>query len=142
MKIETEAVEKMAREYKAALANYNAESGAAEGLAERAVIIIEEQLDIINALLNYNRNRQWQRLLSYLKSVKSASVIAFNKLLHKGEYIPSFRNNDGMNNSLFEFMDKQISLFVIIDSLGKYTDTTALSILENRAAAVTGLLCR
>lgn len=141
MQIETDAIEKMAREYKAALAKHSTETmSSMEALVERAIIILEEQQDIINALLSYNRNRQAQRLLNYLKSLKSTSVVAFNKLLARGEYIPSFRNNDMPDRSCQRLVDLQINLFVLLDQMARAVDVTSLAVTENRVMSVMGLL--
>jgi len=139
MDLENRAIEKMAREYKTALAGSALVrgTGGAEAASERAVIIIEEQLDLIDALLSVTRgNKFLQRLLSYLKSIKSSSAILFSRLSGKGEYIPSFRQNDISGNLMIRLLELQINLFVLLDSISRLTDAQNLQLIENKALGV------
>ncbi|MFW5780307.1 MAG: hypothetical protein ACOCWI_02520 [Bacillota bacterium] len=145
MQIDTDAVEKMAREYNQALSNYNI-SDSSTNLLEKLIILSENQLDIINFLLCCPQSRYCSKILNYLKTLKTNSIINMNRLLDKGEYIASFRNPEralNYQNSYMKLVDLQIDIFVLLDKLSQVReDIENILILENRSMAVISVICR
>ena len=145
MQIDTDTVEKMAREYNQALSNYNI-SDSSTNLLERLILLAENQLDIINFLLCCPQSRYCSKILNYLKTLKTNSIININRLLDRGEYIPSFRNPErtlNYQNSYIKLVDLQIDIFILLDKLSLVReDIENLLILENRSMAVISVICR
>jgi hypothetical protein len=145
MQLDTDAVERMAREYNQALSNFNI-SDSSLNILERLINIIENQLDIINFLLCCPQSRHCSKILNYLKTLKTNSVIKINRLMDRGEYIPSFRNPErtlNFQNSFIKLVDLQIDVFVLLDRLSQFReDLTDVLILENRSMAIISSICR
>lgn len=109
---------------------------------ERAIVIEEEQLDIIASLASRTSNRQAARLLGYLKNVKSNAVIALHRLVNSGDYIPAFHCGVMQQPFVYSLLDKQISLFVLLDTIPPSEGLSQIKILENRALGIISILTK
>ncbi len=145
MQIDTDAIEKMAREYNKSLSNYNI-SNSSTSILERIILISEDQLEIINYLLCFFQTRQTSKVLNYLKTLKTSSIISMNRLLEQGDYIPPFRNSErtiGVQASYLKLVDMQIDVFILLDKLFQTTDNLQnILILENRAMSIISVIGR
>ncbi len=143
--LDIESVEKMAREYSQSLANYNI-SDSSSNLIERIIVIVENQLEIINYLVCVVQSRPSSKILNYLKTLKTTSVMALNKLANKGDYVPAFRNSErtiGYQASYARLVNMQIDIFVLLDKLAQEKNNiTDVLILENRAMGIISIIGR
>ncbi len=146
MQLDPDTVERMAREYNRSLADYNRISDSAANLIEKIILLIENQLDIIDCLLCCPQSRHCRKILNYLKNLKKASIIALNRLLNRGEYIPLYRNPDRIRdcqNAFHRLVDIQIDIFILLDRLSLIKENlTNILILETRAMALIAVICR
>ncbi|MBR1748019.1 MAG: hypothetical protein IJ735_07440 [Clostridia bacterium] len=129
-------MEKMAREYKAALAT------ATDGTTvDRIIILEEEQLDCLDDLLYRSAGRSGlNRAASYLKTLTFRTLTLLSAL--KGEtYLPSVRNRCPVQNAISRLKSLQVDIFVLLDELGMdYSTVAELLMLENRKAALIAAL--
>lgn len=145
MQLDTDTVERMAREYNQSLAGYNI-TDSSSALIERIILFSQDQLDLINFMLCYPQSRHCSKVLNYLKTLVTSSIIALNKVLDRGEYTPPFRNADrtmGYYPSFTKLVDIQIDKFVLLDKLVQIKENIInVLILENRIMAVISVICR
>lgn len=145
MPLDIDSIEKMAREYNQSLANYNI-SDSSTNILERTILISENQLEIINYLLCLIQTRSSNKILNYLKTLKTASIMTMNKLANKGDYIPAFRNTErtmGYQASYAKLVDMQIDIFVLLDKAVQIReDIIDAVILENRVMSVISIIGR
>lgn len=141
MGIDNESIEKMAAEYKNVMVNSNIDfSDTFSQFVERCISFIEDQIDIINSVFYRPQSKISTKILNYLKTIKTYSIIELNKLLMAGNYIPNFRNPDRFQTMQFSYsklIDLQLDIFVTLDKLCKYgKDLSAVLILENRSMSL------
>ncbi|MDD4315975.1 MAG: hypothetical protein PHC84_02315 [Clostridia bacterium] len=145
MQVDTGTIEKMAREYNQVLSNYDI-SDNATNIIERLIMLSEDQLDIINCMLCQPQIRYCSKILNYLKTLITSAIIALNRLLNRGEYIPPFRNprcNQSYSAAFMRLVELQLDIFVLLDKLAPLrSDITNVLILENRVMAVISVVCR
>lgn len=145
MQLDTDTVERMAREYSQSLSDFSI-SDTASNLIERIILLSENQLDIINYMLCFPQSRRCSKILNYLKTLKTASIVAMYRLLNRGDYLPPFRNPErliGYQASYAKLVDIQIDIFILLDRLTQARENiTDILILENRAMAIMGVICR
>lgn len=145
MQLDTDAVERMAREYNQSLSDYTI-SDSATNIIERIINLAEDQLDIINYMLCFPQTRHCSKILNYLKTLITSSIMAMNKLLDRGDYVPPFRNPrrlSGYQTSFDRLVDLQIDKFILLDKLSQIrTDINNILILENRIMTVISVICR
>lgn len=144
MQIDTQSMEKMAREYNQVLSNYDI-TDSSSGLLEKIIILSENQLDIINNMLYFNQSKQCKKSLNYLKNLIITAIIAIHKLLDKGDYVPSFRNPDNMTsyqNSYIKLTSLQLDNFILLDKLALVrNDIANIQMLENRVMSIISIVC-
>lgn len=145
MQIDTQSMEKMAREYNQVLSNYDISDSSA-GLLEKIIILSENQLDIINYMLCCPQSKQCKKSLNYLKTLITTAIIALHKLLDQGDYLPSFRNSDNMynyQNSYIKLTSLQLDIFILLDKLALVrNDIINIQMLENRIMSIIAIVCR
>ncbi|MGI6214082.1 MAG: hypothetical protein ACOYIQ_06015 [Christensenellales bacterium] len=152
-------MEEMAREYNKALKDVDLNrvssaladtrlNGAESDLARRirdarggnliksATEIIELQIAYIDSLLGQSTGRTRHKVISYLRSLKFASLRRLNNLLSMDAFIPSH------SEPLFGYTQPQIisalaslqvDLFQVLDTIAASTEINDILALENRA---------
>lgn len=145
MQVDPGTIEKMAREYNQVLSSYEI-SDNASNIIEKIITLSENQLDVINFMLCQPQSRHCSKILNYLKTLITSAIIALNRLLNRGEYIPPFRNPPRSPRYISAFarlVDIQLDIFVLLDKLMHLrTDLTDILILENRVMSVISVVCR
>ncbi len=110
-----EEVERMAREYKQALALSADETTTVEQL----VLLEENQLELLNDLSSLRSNLT-VRTIGYLKNLIFRSLQQLNALVGNTSYIPSVRNNAcplSAARAVINLYDQQLSIFILLDKL-------------------------
>ena len=110
-----EEVERMAREYKQALALSADETTTVEQL----ILLEENQLELLNDLSSLRSNLT-VRTIGYLKNLIFRSLQQLNALVGNTSYIPSVRNNVCLLSAARAAMnlyDQQLSIFILLDKL-------------------------
>ena len=110
-----EEVERMAREYKQALALSADETTTVEQL----VLLEENQLELLNDLSSLRSNLT-VRTIGYLKNLIFRSLQQLNALAGTTSYIPSVRNNVcplSAARAVMNLYDQQLSIFIQSDKL-------------------------
>ncbi len=110
-----EEVERMAREYKQALALSADETTTVEQL----VLLEENQLELLNDLSSLRSNLT-VRTIGYLKNLIFRSLQQLNALVGNTSYIPSVRNNVcplSAARAVMNLYDQQLSIFILLDKL-------------------------
>ncbi len=145
MQVDPGTIEKMAREYNQVLSSYEI-SDNASNIIEKIITLSENQLDIINFMLCQPQSRYCSKILNYLKTLITSAIIALNRLLNRGEYIPPFRNpprNPRYISAFARLVDIQLDIFVLLDKLTPLrNDLNDILMLENRVMSVISVVCR
>jgi hypothetical protein len=145
MQVDPGTIEKMAREYNQVLSSYEI-SDSASNIIEKIISLSEDQLDIINLMLCQQLSRYCAKILYYLKTLITSAIIALNRLLNRGEYIPPFRtppHNQRYISAYARLVETQLDIFVLLDKLTQLrNDLTDILILENRVMSVISVVCR
>ena len=131
-------IEQLAREYKHAL---EASSSDDTSVVEQIIVLEENQLDYLNALLQ-RVPPQARRTVNYLKNIVFRSLQKLNSILRNDSYVPSFRNVNIPNSSLIgAILSTQISIFVLFDKINlPFNDIAEILSLENRKLGFMTLL--
>lgn len=137
MDINPNTVEQMAREYSRSLGTSAA--GGDAGVFEQAIILEEEQLDLLNDL-NARSSNRLNRTAGYLKNLVYRSLSAISRLNGTSSYIPSVRSSPSVCQTAAaaaRLMNLQLDIFILLDRLSlPYADRAELLALENRKAAL------
>jgi len=133
-----EEVERMAREYKQALALSADETTTVEQL----VLLEENQLELLNDLSSLRSNLT-VRTVGYLKNLIFRSLQQLNALVGNTSYIPSVRNNVcplSAARAVMNLYDQQLSIFILLDKLS--SPPPSLIAYENRKMSLIVALLR
>ena len=133
-----EEVERMAREYKQALALSADETTTVEQL----VLLEENQLELLNDLSSLRSNLT-ARTVGYLKNLIFRSLQQLNALVGNTSYIPSVRNNVcplSAARAVINLYDQQLSIFILLDKLS--SPPPSLIAYENRKMSLIVALLR
>ena len=133
-----EEVERMAREYKQALALSADETTTVEQL----VLLEENQLELLNDLSSLRSNLT-VRTIGYLKNLIFRSLQQLNALVGNTSYIPSVRNNVcplSVARAVMNLYDQQLSIFILLDKLS--SPPPSLIAYENRKMSLIVALLR
>ena len=133
-----EQMEKMAKEYKQAIAL----SVDDNTTIEQMILLEENQLDMLNDLSSLRSNAT-VRTVGYLKNLIFRSLSVLNALLGNTNYIPSIRNNQcpfSASRAILSLYDQQLSILILSDKL---TDLPpAFVAYENRKLTLITALLR
>ena len=133
-----EEAERMAREYKQALALSADETTTVEQL----ILLEENQLELLNDLSSLRSNLT-VRTIGYLKNLIFRSLQQLNTLVGNTSYIPSVRNNVCLLSAaraVMNLYDQQLSIFILLDKLS--SPSPALVAYENRKMSLIVALLR
>ena len=133
-----EEVERMAREYKQALALSADETTTVEQL----VLLEENQLELLNDLSSL-RSSLTVRTIGYLKNLIFRSLQQLNALAGNTSYIPSVRNSAcplSTARAVMNLYDQQLSVFILLDKLS--SPPPSLIAYENRKMSLIVALLR
>ncbi len=133
-----EEVERMAREYKQALALSADETTTVEQL----VLLEENQLELLNDLSSLRSNLT-ARTVGYLKNLIFRSLQQLNALAGNTSYIPSVRNSAcplSTARAVMNLYDQQLSIFILLDKLSSLPPS--LIAYENRKMSLIVALLR
>ena len=131
-------MEKMAREYREALAAFSVDGAAT---VEQIVVLEENQSEYLSALF-LRSPASSRRVVSYLKNLAFRILQKLNALVKNNAYVPAFRNANIPCSALVgALLNTQISIFALYDKLDiPYSDLAEILELENRKAALLALL--
>ena len=133
-----EEVERMAREYKQALALSADETTTVEQL----VLLEENQLELLNDLSSLRSNLT-ARTVGYLKNLIFRSLQQLNALVGNASYIPSVRSSVcplSTARAVMNLYDQQLSVFILLDKLSSLPPS--LIAYENRKMSLIVALLR
>ena len=130
-------IERMAREYRAAMENSSADNSST---IDQIMILERNQLDILNSIQKVNSITM--KTVNYLKSLTYRVLTKLNALNGNGSYIPAFRNTStvcyGIKVGLLGY---QIDIFVLLDKLiVPFSDIAEITALENRKTSLISYL--
>lgn len=109
-----------------------------ENLIKKAIDILELQISYIDSLLAQSCLRVRHKTISYIRSLKYASLRRLNSLLSEDTYIPSHTEPlFGCNGQqiISALISLQIDLFQVLDTISLSTNINDILALENRATA-------
>ena len=133
-----EEAERMAREYKQALALSADETTTVEQL----ILLEENQLELLNDLSSLRSNLT-VRTIGYLKNLIFRSLQQLNALVGNASYIPSVRSSVcplSTARAVMNLYDQQLSVFILLDKLS--SPPPSLIAYENRKMSLIVALLR
>lgn len=130
-------IERMAREYRAAMENSSTENSS---IIEQIMIIERNQLDILNSIQRVNSITM--KTVNYLKSLTYRALTKLNALIGNGSYIPAFRNGSTVCCCVkIGLLGYQIDIFVLLDKLNiSFSDIEEILTIENRKSSLISYL--